>query len=819
MDNFTWIPIYKEIAVKLKDYKDKQQELIQMISEMKNKGLPTISLLDKNTEGQQIPLLEIDPFTFFANFNRGIKTENRIEIIKILKEIWGLTSSIPTDFQGIPVVSNMVAWFISYQKDRGENDIKMLWTLFIQALDNKIDSQTFNAIIKLKYIRYNITMGLFWINPELYLNLDSVNRIYLEKKGIKIKGLPDFQTYADYIEQTRKVLNEPFFQISVDAWRMSNQPPPLTSPKSVKYWLFAPGRGGSHWDEFYTQGIMAIGWDYLGDLNQYHSKKEIVTLIQDHDNDPESSKKNNATSCYSFCNEMRIGDHVFAKIGNSRIIGRGIITSEYTFDPSRSNYKHVRKVDWKTKGEWTVSKDNRFALKTVTDITKYSDFVQYLDKLVKDDTETIDQPDNVQPIEGSTQYWWLNSNPKIWDIIAPSIGTRQTYTSHNSRGNKRRVYKYFKEVKPGDLLLGYVASPLRQIVALCKVTKGLHQATEGEVFEFEKIEQFPEPLHIKDLQSVPELNESEPIINIQGSLLKLKPEEYEIIRSIIDETIEIEVTEQPKYTIEECAEAIGFSKEEIKRWKNAVERKRQAVFFGPPGTGKTYIAHHLAKHMVGGTDGITDCLQFHPAYTYEEFIQGIRPDSDEKGNLQFNLKLGRFLEFCSKARQRKGPCVLIIDELNRANLARVFGELMYLLEYREKDMPLAGGIRFSIPKNVLIIGTMNTADRSIALVDFALRRRFAFLELSPEYEILKAYQQKRGFTAGGLVNVLQEINTKINDKNFYLGISFFMVDDLAQKLEEIWKMEIETYLEEYFFSQPEIMTNFRWDKMMVRVLP
>ena len=114
---------------------------------------------------------------------------------------------------------------------------------------------------------------------------------------------------------------------------------------------------------------------------------------------------------------------------------------------------------------------------------------------------------------------------------------------------------------------------------------------------------------------------------------------------------------------------------------------------------------------------------------------------------------------------------------------------------------------------------MNTADRSIALVDFALRRRFAFLELSPEYDILKAFQQKRGFDAGGLVHALIEMNAKINDKNYYLGISFFMVDDLAKKLEEIWKMEIETYLEEYFFSQPEVMINFRWDRMGEKILP
>jgi 5-methylcytosine-specific restriction protein B len=117
MDQFTWIKIYKEIAAKLREYRDKQQELVSILTDMQKRGLPTISLMDKNAQGNQIPLSEIDPFTFFANFNRGIKTETRIEILKMLKDFWGLTSSIPGDFSGIPVVSNQQAWFIAYQKD------------------------------------------------------------------------------------------------------------------------------------------------------------------------------------------------------------------------------------------------------------------------------------------------------------------------------------------------------------------------------------------------------------------------------------------------------------------------------------------------------------------------------------------------------------------------------------------------------------------------------------------------------------------------------------------------------------------------------
>ena len=262
-----------------------------------------------------------------------------------------------------------------------------------------------------------------------------------------------------------------------------------------------------------------------------------------------------------------------------------------------------------------------------------------------------------------------------------------------------------------------------------------------------------------------------------------------------------------------------MNKELFEYWIKAIDRKKQAVFYGPPGTGKTFLTQRIARHITGGIEGFVEFIQFHPAYTYEEFMQGIRPDTDKNGAIRFEMKSGRFLDFCAKAKKRNGPCVLIIDEINRANLSRVFGELMYLLEYRGENIPLAGGLRFSIPENVRIIGTMNTADRSIALVDFALRRRFAFLELKPEYEILSNFLSKQSFNSSGLIPLLKEINSKINDKNYHLGISFFMVDDLPDKIEAIWRMEIETYLEEYFFSQPEVMSDFIWKSVKERILP
>lgn len=269
------------------------------------------------------------------------------------------------------------------------------------------------------------------------------------------------------------------------------------------------------------------------------------------------------------------------------------------------------------------------------------------------------------------------------------------------------------------------------------------------------------------------------------------------------------------YSYDNLIRDTGFSKEEVNSWINRLERKKSVIFQGPPGTGKTYVAELLAKFFVSNT-GYTETIQFHPSYGYEDFMQGIKPKTVEGGlGLKFEIEDGRFVNFCKVVEQtrKKSRNVLIIDEINRANLSRVFGELMYLLEYRDKEIPLAGsGEYFHIPDNVYVIGTMNTADRSIALIDYALRRRFSFIRLAPNYDVLKKHLEARGYSADALIGVLREVNLAIADQNYELGISFFMRSDanLQAYICDIRVCEIEPYLEEYFFDHPEKVDLFRW---------
>ena len=281
----------------------------------------------------------------------------------------------------------------------------------------------------------------------------------------------------------------------------------------------------------------------------------------------------------------------------------------------------------------------------------------------------------------------------------------------------------------------------------------------------------------------------------------------------IEDEDEIEVN--PPYSLDDLVAETSLPKENLEAWLRAIDRKGQAILYGPPGTGKTYVAERLAKHLVAGGTGTAELVQFHPAYAYEDFMQGMRPKARDGGGLDYPIMDGRFKQFCDLARGRDGLSVLIIDEVNRANLARVFGELMYLLEYRDKSIPLAAGGRFSIPANVRLIGTMNTADRSIALVDHALRRRFAFLPLYPDYRMLTDFHAKNGggYDPAKLVAVLKDLNRKIGDHHYEVGTSFFMRRDIAEQLPDVWSMEIEPYLEEYFFDQRATVDSFRWGEV------
>lgn len=255
-----------------------------------------------------------------------------------------------------------------------------------------------------------------------------------------------------------------------------------------------------------------------------------------------------------------------------------------------------------------------------------------------------------------------------------------------------------------------------------------------------------------------------------------------------------------------------------------LEDKRQVVFYGPPGTGKTYIAKKLAEAIAPDPE-LRRLVQFHPATSYEDFFEGYRPATDASGNLSYTLQQGPFAELADHAAEDGSTHVLLIDELNRSNIPKVFGELLFLLEYRgDQVVPLYRPDGFQLPENLWVIATMNTADRSIASIDAALRRRFHFVPIFPDQAPIEGLLQRylRGVGAdthwADLVDsVNEELRDRLGNGDLLIGPSHFMKPDLDEQLmARIWRYDIEPFLEDQFFGDRSTIESYRWAKVLAR---
>lgn len=447
--------------------------------------------------------------------------------------------------------------------------------------------------------------------------------------------------------------------------------PAVDTPKEEvvskrRYWLYSPGEQARLWDAFSAEGIMGIGWDDLGDLTQYESKTDVKAAMKQK-YDPSKSYTNDGLAVWQFAHEVAVGDIVFAKRGMASVVGRGVVESDYIFDSSRGEYKHIRKVNWTQKGEW--EHPGQAVMKTLTDITQYTDYVERLEALLLGDSEATDTDD------------------------APEI-----------------MY--------------------------------------------------------------------------------------------------------PDYSEEDFLSEVYISPEKYANLKGLLLRKKNIILQGAPGVGKTFAAQRLAFSIMGVKDtSRVKVVQFHQSYSYEDFVMGYRPDGGS-----FRLAEGPFYKFCKAAEgDDERPYFFIIDEINRGNLSKIFGELLMLIEGDKRGEKNALRLlykdeQFSVPANIHIIGMMNTADRSLAMIDYALRRRFAFFDMEPAFSSdgfrnRQAAIQNTKFDA--LIAMVESLNRAISDDaslgvGFRIGHSYFcttaLVDDAW--LSSVVDYELIPLLLEYWFDEP-----------------
>lgn len=687
-----------------------------------------------------------------------------------------------------------------------------------QYWQDKMHYQDFNAISTYLWARYPDKYYIYKYS-EIKATTKAIDSSYVVRKGADVAGFKQALEFLDLLRSKiqkdpdiRPMLNSVLTSdcypddnlncvvVDLDFYtsRFYKPSAPNTEvlpQKDSRCWMFSPGDNARKWNECVEKGIMSLGWEELGDLREYESREAMREQMKQLYG-MKASYMNDSLATWEFVNEIQVGDIVFAKKGRAHIVGRGIVEGEYEFDDNRGEYKSVHKVCWTEVGDWDTQGFQ--AMKALTDITNYTDYVKRLTILVTG---------GVVP-EENCNYFWLSANPSVWSMTDWPVGEEQDYTLYNDNGNKRRIFHNFTNAKAGDKVICYEANPTKQITALAIVSK----ANDGKRIWFEKVESLMAPIPLATIKETEELKNMEFIVNPNGSFFKLTKDEYNVIMDIVRDSNKgtSHNTTYEKYGREDFLEDVFMSSEELTKLENLLKAKKNIILQGTPGVGKTYCARRLAYEMMGEKDDSRVALvQFHQNYSYEDFIMGYKPSGAE-----FELQRGTFYKFCiSAANNPDKPYFFIIDEINRGNLSKIFGELLMLIEkdYRGDKIALAySDEKFSVPKNVYIIGMMNTADRSLAMIDYALRRRFSFYDMHPGFQSEGFIKYRNGLNNprfGRLIEKVELLNKAIAEDEslgagFELGHSYFCgfksIDDY--QLHQIINYDLVPMLAEYWFD-------------------
>ena len=629
-----------------------------------------------------------------------------------------------------------------------------------------------------KYYFYKRTM---FASVARQLDFDNV-----PKQG-KIENLPAYFEMADALRQiilqdsTLRVLNQSRLDkscykdenctvltqdIILFAQKNDSSEPAGHNPPNA--WMIAAGEGARLWDDFIASNMIKIGWSKTGDLSPISSKKQLENLVKnaypaysDESGDAKSPDKAVAM-LWSFSHEMKVGDIVFVKSGTAQIIGRGRVKSEYKFG-KYGEYQHAREVEWTRVGQWKAP----FTCPQYTLAKLSPGKCRQLEDLV---SHEVTGPKDEIP-------YALNT------IFYGPPGTGKTYTLLNIIAKKyfyEKVGQQTDAERNADVVadLGWW-----EVAALCLLDLG-NRAKVPEIMGHPLMD-----AHLRNTSA------QHPINSVWGQLQIHTRDDCPNV----------------KYSSERRSEPKVFSKDQHSTWTV----NRDLLAEARPDLLERLEQYHTEPEVTEIRR--YQFITFHQSYSYENFVEGICAETDEDGNIRYDVKPGTFWKFCQQALNDPGhDYALFIDEINRGNVSGIFGELITLIEcdkrgelhvilpYSKKD--------FFIPKNLYIFGSMNTADRSIDALDSALRRRFSFVEMVPKPELLATPDFAPKHLHIDLCALLKSINRRVEfllDRDHKIGHSYFMsiqaesFNEELTNLKTAFKDKIIPLLEDYFYGSLE----------------
>ena len=738
---FSWIPFYQELAEKLLEYKDKREELVQFVYSLGN-----CSNFIKKDDGSKVD--DLDPYTCFAIFNRQIGDAKRVEIAKLFKDYFSIIAHVPDDFLGIPVMNNQKSVFF-YRKTSSEQ-IPLLWNLFESELKDDTSKLVvaFDSLQKFHGIKWNLTIGMYWIRPYLYVPLDELSRKYLAKIGVDVFKETDLsgKNYMSLLDTIKKRIDNEEIkerhipEISFNAWN---------SKKHTQYWLYAPGENAKYWDDFYNKGIIAIGWEELGDLSVFSKREDLKKAMGQIYGD--KNKPNDLSCNDDFVNKMNIGDVVFVKKGRKKVLGYGIVTSDYYYDENRTLYKSLRNVDWKAKGEW--EHPGKAVIKTLTDITSYTGYIEELKSLFTMNSE-VQTVSNILRLKKNIILQGAPGTGKTYNTVALALAICGEQIPDDHSEVMRRYEELQKEGR-----IGFVT--FHQSMDYEDFVEGIKPKTENGMVSYEV-----EDGIFKRISNKAQTKQGSDVLDcIDKYIHSIEGYANKKLIPTITGRSSLYVwwnkgnsTLSTRSSISSSSKDPEYSPSPI----NIEKLKMQAVGEGMENNWPTY-----AQAIINAVKN-----------EYRNELE----DSDSTT-----------------------PYVLIIDEINRGNVSKIFGELITLLEADKRiggDHPIRVTLPYSkesfgVPSNLYIIGTMNTTDRSVGNIDYAVRRRFAFATLKADRKLVEQNSIPEAVTLFDAVeSFIKKHQIDMDFEDLMVGHSYFFAKGESE-LELKWQYEILPLLNEY----------------------